>query len=470
MRKIHLKKRAPGIATTLPPGPRGLATLRFLGFGAPREIITYFRETAKRFGPIASFSVLGQRVVLLDDADFIGDVLQHQQHRFVRDTGAVLLRELVGDGVLTTEDPPHLRRRRILQPAFHRARVAGYARAMVEEAERTGDAWSQRAEIDAGVEMTRLTLAVVGTSLFGAEVGDAAATIAGVIESVANRGGKLQPFLAALAPLLVALRGASPRPTSLVFGRERAALERVVDPIVAAGRRATPAELAARGDLLAMLLEARDEAGQPLGDDDIRNELITMVLAGHETTASALTWAWYLLARHPDAAERMHAELDALLAGGAPTVDDVPRLQYTSAVFNEALRLYPPASAFGRRPLEDVVIGGYRIPKGTSVFVSPYVTHRNPRYFPDPDAFVPERWLTGDPPPRFAFFPFGGGSKMCIGEPFARTEGVLVLASLARRYNLAAVDPQPLDVNGQGLLRPDRPVKMRPSRRVPAIV
>jgi len=444
-----------------PPGPRGIEALRFLGFGAPSQIVTFFRETAKRYGPIASFRVFGQRVVLLDDAELIGEVLQHQQQRFVRDTGAVLLRELVGDGVLTTDDPPHLRRRRILQPAFHRARVNGYARTMVEEAERIADAWAERDEIDVGVEMTRLTLAVVGTSLFGAEVGGAATTIARVIASVANRGGKLQPFLAALAPLLLALRGASPRPTTFVFGRERAALERVVDPIVAAGRRATTEELAARGDLLAMMLEARDESGKPLGDDDIRNELITMVLAGHETTASALTWAWYLLARDARATELLHRELDAVVANRQPTVEDIPSLPYTAAVFDEALRLYPPAAAFGRRPLEDVELGGYRIPKGTSIFVSPYVTHRNPRYFPEADTFLPERWLGKETPPRFAFFPFGGGSKMCIGEPFARTEGVLVLATLARRYRLELVDPRPLDVNGQGLLRPERPVKMR---------
>jgi cytochrome P450 len=428
----------------LPPGPRGLETLRFLGFGAPREIVTFFRELARRYGPIVSFRVFGQRVVLLDDPEAIGDVLQREQHRFVRDTGAVLLRELVGDGVLTTDDPAHVRRRRILQPAFHRARVAGYARAMVDEAERTAEDWSQRDVVDVGIEMTRLTLAVVGTSLFGAEVGDAAATIARVIASVANRGGKLQPFLAALAPLLLAMRGASSRPTTFVFGRERAALERVVDPIVAAGRRATAAELAARGDLLAMLLEARDEAGEALGDDDIRNELITMVLAGHETTSSALTWAWYLLSRDERATKRLHDELETVLAGRAPSVDDVPKLRYTAAVFDEALRLYPPASAFGRRPVEDVVLGGYRIPKGTSVFVSPYVTHRNAKYFPDPDAFVPERWLGTEAPPRFAFFPFGGGSKMCIGEPFARAEGVLVLATLARRFTLELVDARPL--------------------------
>ncbi len=449
----------------LPPGPRGLEALRFLGVGAPREILTFFLETARRYGPIASFRVFGQRVLLLDDADLIGEVLQAQQHRFVRDTGAVLLRELVGDGVLTTDDPPHLRRRRVLQPAFHRSRVAGYARLMVDEAERTADAWEQRAEIDVGVEMTRLTLAVVGASLFGADVGNAAATIANAIAAVAGRGGKLQPLLAALAPLLVALRGTSPRPTKFVFGRERAALERVVDPIVALGRHASADELAARGDLLAMLLEARDEDGGPLGDDDIRNELITMVLAGHETTASALTWAWYLLARDDHARDRLHAEVDAVLNGRSPTIDDVPQLRYATAVFNEALRLYPPAAAFGRRPVEDMTLGGYRVPEGASVFLSPYVTHRNPRYFRDADAFIPERWFE-EPPPRFAFFPFGGGSKMCIGEPFARTEGVLVLATLAHRYRLDLIDSRPLDVNGQGLLRPDRPVRMRVVERI----
>jgi cytochrome P450 len=447
------------------PGPRGREALRFLGIGSPDGLLAFFAGAARTYGPIVSFRVLGQRIVLLDDATLIGEVLQHQQHRFSRDTGAVLLRELVGDGLLTTEDPVHLERRRMLQPAFHRARIAGYTASMAEEAERAGDAWSRRETIDVGAEMTRLTLAVVGRSLFGTDVGDEAERVAGVIASIAARGGRLQPLIAALSPLMFALRRRLPSSARLVFGRERATLEAVVDPIVAR-KRAHPGG----DDLLATLLELRDEGGSGLTDVDIRNELITFVLAGHETTSSALTWTWYLLAKHPDVEARLHAELDAVLGDRLPTLDDVAQLRYTAHVFDEALRLYPPAAAFGRRPLADVELGGYRIPRGASIFVSPFVTHRNPRYFPRPDAFVPERW-DGEPPPKFAFFPFGGGSKMCIGEPFARAEGVLVLATLARRFRLRVDDAAEVTPGPSALLRPARAIVARieaRTRRVPA--
>jgi cytochrome P450 len=233
----------------------------------------------------------------------------------------------------------------------------------------------------------------------------------------------------------------------------------VVEPIVAR-KRAQPGG----DDLLATLLEVRDEDGGALTDLDIVNELITFVLAGHETTSSALTWCWYLLAKHPAVEARLHAELDAVLGDRAPGLDDVMKLRYTAQVFDEALRLYPPAAAFGRRPLVDVELGGYRIPRGASVFVSPFVTHRNRRYFPDPDAFRPERWA-GAEPPKFAFFPFGGGSKMCIGEPFARAEGVLVLATLARRFRLCIDDPSEVVPGPSALLRPSRAIVARVERR-----
>jgi cytochrome P450 len=307
--------------------------------------------------------------------------------------------------------------------------------------------------------MTRLTLAVVGRALFGTDVGDEAERVAGVIASIANRGGRLQALVAAIAPLMFAVRRLLPPSARVVFGKERATLEAVVDPIVAR-KRAQPGG----DDLLATLLEVRDDAGGALSDDDIRDELITFVLAGHETTSSALTWCWYLLAAHPAAEARMHAELDAVLGGRLPGLDDVAQLRYTAHVFDEALRLYPPAAAFGRRPLVDVELGGYRIPRGASVFVSPFVTHRNPRYFPDPDAFVPERWA-GEAPPKFAFFPFGGGSKMCIGEPFARAEGVLVLATLARRFRLRVDDGRAVTPGPSALLRPSRAIVARVERR-----
>jgi cytochrome P450 len=445
-------------ARPLPPGPRGREALRFLGFGAAAQLVDYFATVAATYGPIAAWRAGLQRVVLLDDADLIGTVLQTQQHDYTRDTGAMLLRELLGDAILTTEDPVHLQRRRVVQPAFHRARIASYGRTMVEEAERVQAEWRAGSVVDIGATMTRLTLSVVGRSLFGSDVGSAAGEIADVITSIAARGGRLQPFVAALGPLILALRGTRPKRSNLLFKSERATLERIVEPLLREGRAS--ADLGGRDDLLAMLLESRDERGEPLGDGDVRAELITMVLAGHETTSTALGWAWYLLARHPEAEAEMHAEIERVIGSRTPTIDDVAELRYTSAVFNEALRLYPPAAAFGRRPVRDVELGGYRIPKGASIFVSPYVTHRNPRYFPDPHAFVPERWF-GDAPPKFAFFPFGGGSKMCVGEPFARAEGVLVLATLARRWSMTLCDGDAIAPDGRGLLRPSRPIVMR---------
>jgi cytochrome P450 len=282
--------------------------------------------------------------------------------------------------VLTTEDPVHLQRRRLLQPAFHRARISTYTDAMVAESERTAQRWQAGETIDIGAEMTRLTLAVVGRSLFGSDVGGEARGIARVIASIGSRGGRLQPLVAAIAPVFFALRRFLPQQARLIFGRERAELEAIVDPIVARRRREPGGD-----DLLAMLLDVRDEDGRALSDVDIRNELITFVLAGHETTSSALTWAWYAIGRNPDIERRLHDELDTVLGAREPAMDDVRALTYTARIFDEALRMFPPAAAFGRRPTEDVAIGGYRVPRGASVFVSPFVTHRNPRYFSDPD-------------------------------------------------------------------------------------
>ena len=226
----------------------------------------------------------------------------------------------------------------------------------------------------------------------------------------------------------------------MIFGRERALLEGVVDPVIAKRRR----EGGDRGDLLSMLLAAADENGTGLTDEDIRNELITFVLAGHETTSSALAWAWYELARDERVQAALHEELDRVLVERAATIEDVARLPYATAVFNESLRLYPPAAAFGRRPVRTLELGGFRIPRGASIFVSPL-------------AFRPERWF-GAAPPKFAFFPFGGGSKMCLGEPFARAEGVLVLATIARRWRMRLVDPSPVAAHAQALMRPARPI------------
>jgi cytochrome P450 len=407
---------------------------------------------------VSSFPLGPQRIVFVDDPAIVETILVTRQHDFIRDTGATLLRELVGDGLLTSEDPAHLSRRRLMQPAFHRARVAAYAGAVVEETQRVTDGWTD-APFDVGGEMARLTLAAVGRALFGGDLRDEARAISEVLAGVVRRGAALGALLAFGAPLLGPLHRAFPGRASLLFPRERAELERIVAPLIARRR-----EGGERDDLLSMLLFARDEGGAGLDDAAIRNEVAMLVLAGHETTANALTWTWYLLAEHPDVERRLHAELDAVLAGRAPTFADVANLRYTAAVFDETLRLYPSASVFGRRPLRAVELGGYAIPRMASVFVSPYVTQRNPGNFADPLVFDPGRWAAA-PPAKFTYFPFGGGSKMCIGEPFARMEAVLVIAAIAGRYRLRRTGTGSVKPAAQALLRPERPLEVRAERR-----
>jgi len=444
---------------TLPPGPRGLATLGFFGAGSAAGVLDFLVRTSRTYGPIAGFKLLGTRIYIIDDPAIAEEILVRRQHHFVRDTGATLLRELVGDGLVTSEEPRHRERRRMLQPAFHRAQIAAYAGAMVGESARLADEWSHAtAPIDVGSDMRRLTLAIVGTALFGADLHGAADAVARILDRVIRKSAFIAPLLALGEPLVRAYRARFPSAPSLFFRGERRELEALIAPIVARRR-------AAGGrDIVSLLVAERDERGAALNDEDVRNEVVTLILAGHETTATALTWAWYLLATNPAAAAKLQAELDTVLGDRDPGLDDLAQLPYTAAVFNETLRLYPPALAFGRRPLADVTLGGYTIPRGSSIFLSPYITGRNPRWFADPEAFVPERWA-GDPPAKFTFFPFGGGAKMCIGEPFSRLEGVLVLATIARRLRLELCGDPLVGVAAGATLRPDRAIRLQPAAR-----
>ena len=457
-----------------PPGPRGIG-LGFLASARSGGLLRYLAETARRYGPVSSFRLGTQCLALVDDPRLIEEILVTRQHAFVRDTGAVLLRELVGEGLLTTDDPAHLARRRLMQPAFHRGRVARYAETIVAETERVMGGWNG-APLDVGAEMAKLTLGAVGASLFGADLRDEAASVAAVLGRVLRRGTSLAPLLALATPLLAPLHRLVPERASILFPRERAELDAIVAPIVRRRRAALrqaqgdtfPVMLslskhAEADDLLSLLLAARDE-GAALDDADVRNEVVMLILAGHETTANALTWVWYALASHPSVEARVHAEVDAVLGGRPPGVDDVPKLRYVSRVVDETLRLYPPAGAFARRPLAALELGGFALPRLASVFVSPYVTQRNPRYFPDPLAFAPDRWADAAPP-KFAYFPFGGGSKTCIGEPFARMEAILAIATIAGRYTLRRTDRTTIEPAAQALVRPSRPVMAVAMRR-----
>ena len=430
--------------------------------------LKFLERTAHRYGPLSYFRLLHQQIYLVDDAELIKEVLVVRQHDFSRDTGATLLRELVGDGLLTRDEPLHRERRRTLQPAFHREQIEAYAAIMIRECERATQKWIPQGTFDLGREMRRLTLSIVGASLFGAEFQEnaggvaSAESIAQILRRVMRKSARIAPFLSLLQPFAKAYRKRAPNGPSLFFRKERRKLDAILKPIIE-GRRISPAR-----DVISLLLD-----GGELSGEDVRNEVVTFVLAGHETTATALTWACYLIAAHPLVRERLEAEIDAVLANGPLTFESCGQLRFTTMVFQEAMRLYPPAPAFGRKAVRDVKLNGYVVPRGSSVFVSPYVTHRNERYFDEPHEFRPERWENPQVP-KFAYFPFGGGAKMCIGEPFAKMEGIIALATIARhmRLEIHQGSEQTREPGfGPGItLQPDRPIEVKAlARPAPAI-
>ena len=441
-----------------PPGPRGREVFGFFGGGSINGTLIFLESAARRYGSISSFRILHKRIYLVDDPELVKEILVTRQHEFTRDSGATLLRELVGDGLLTREEPAHRERRRVLQAAFHKDQIASYAALMVREAERVAEEWKGQSSLEIRSEMRRLTLSIVGAALFGIDFRDSAGRIARVLDRVIKKSRWLAPAFALIEPLALAYRRIAPSGPSLFFRRERSELEKVIAPIVEQRRRESGA------DLLSLIMNEHNGTDVPLSDSDIRNEVVTFVLAGHETTSTALSSAWYLLAKYPVVNDRLCSELDSVLGDRAPTLDDVPQLRYTANVFKEAMRLYPPAVLFARRPKQRVELGGYQVDGGCSIFVSPYITQRNPVLFDCPDEFKPDRWEEATPH-KFAYFPFGAGAKMCIGESFARMEGVLALASLAKKWRLVREETGKAYRDGGFALTSNQPLKMRPEER-----
>jgi cytochrome P450 len=370
---------------------------------------------------------------------------------------------LTGEGLLSAQGLAHRRQRRLMQPAFHRVRLLDYGATMVEHARRWCDGQPDGAVMAVRSEMRRLTLGIVGETMFGATDGTVADDVREFIDAGATLFGPLI-FFFAFARLMERL----PLPSARRFVAARARLDARVYCMLRE-RRASGVDY---GDLLSMLLLAQDEEGdgQGLTDRQIRDEVVTIFLAGHETTASALTWSWYLLAQHPEAERRLHAELDEVLGDRPPTPNDLPRLIYVSGVFAEALRLYPTAAMIFRRSLEDHPVGEYVIPKGGIVMLSQYVMHRDPRFYPNPDTFDPGRWAPAlqASRPRYCYFPFGGGPRVCIGEGFATMEGVLVLATIAQHWYLRVHAEAPLQRDPRLGTRPSDTLCLRLERRIPS--
>ena len=412
--------------TAIAPGPRQRYPAQHL-FVMRRDPLAFLTGLARRYGDGVHFRLAAQHVTLLSDPEHVRDVLVTRQRTFVKSRALDRARLLLGEGLLTANGEHHLRQRRLAQPAFHRQRMAGYASTMIEEGLKIRETWRDGAELDVSREMMRVTLAIAGRTMFSTDVSGEAEEIGAALTNA------LELFDIAVLPfaeVFVKL----PLPRSRRFNRARARLDQTIHRIIAERRR----DGRDRGDLLSMLMLARDEEGDGTGmsDAQLRDEALTIFLAGHETTANALAWTWYLLAQNPQAESRLHAELEAVLGMEAPEAEDFPALDYTRRVLAESMRLYPPAWVLGRRPLVDFEIGGHLVRAGSIVLMSQWVVHRDPRWWADPLRFDPDRW--GGPAererPRFAYFPFGGGTRQCIGEHFAWMEGVLLLATIAQRW------------------------------------
>lgn len=421
-----------------------------------RDPLTFLDQT-QRLGPFVDVEFPNMRSVMVTEPEHIEEVLVTKAKSFSKDQFAEDLKKLLGEGLLTSEGEFWLRQRRLAQPAFHRERIAAYARTMVECAETEVNRWRDGEERDAHEDMMRVTLEIVGKTLFGTNVADRAREIAHALDAVMAR---YTDPIAIGVPHWDKL----PTPGNKRFRDGVAAIDAVIRDLIAAHRQNRAGD---GTDLLAMLLAARDEDGSGMSDQQLRDEVITLVLAGHETTAIALSWTWVLLSQHPEVTRNLEEELDRVLAGRAPTLADVPKLEYTDRVIRESMRLWPPAWSIGRRALVDVTIGGMPIKKGEQVWMNQWSVHRDARFYPNPQRFDPDRWL-GDMQkrlPRYAYFPFGGGPRLCIGNAFAMMEAVLLLATFARSYRLTLVPGHPIEALTAVTLRPKHGVKVRLHRR-----
>lgn len=444
------------MANLVPPSVKpGILGGHFIKF---RSRPTEFLSDLAELGDVTTFRLGGQRSYFLNNPEMVRDMLVVSHHKFVKGRALQRAKRLLGDGLLTAEHEFHLRQRRMIQPAFHRQRIADYARSMVEYGERLSDRWKDGETLDIDQEMMRLTLQIVAKTLFSADVEGDADEVGQAMTNLINLFNYLLlPFSEFLEKI--------PLPQTRRFRNAKDTLDNVIYKFIRERRESGENT----GDLLSMLLAARDEDdGGRMTDEQVRNEALTLFLAGHETTANALTFTWYLLSENPAAEKKLHEELDRVLGGRAPTVEDLPSLKYTEAVLAESMRLYPPAWAIGRLSTEDHAFGGFDVPRNSLVLVSPFVTQRDPRFWDEPLKFEPERWFdqsVKEASNRFIYFPFGGGVRRCIGEQFAWTEGILLIASIARNLRLRLDPEQKIGLKPMITLRPKYGMRMKIERR-----
>ena len=430
--------------SALPPGPKGT----LLG-GSVRQfragLLNFLLETAREYGPLASFRIGPRRVFLASGHELIEQVLVTDAKHYIKHFGARAFKPVLGNGLVTSEGAFWHRQRKLIQPAFLKARVQSYVPIMVELTNQMLSSWTSGKRVQIDFEFEALTSKIALKTLFDLDDHGDRERFDGVLKLAFDlMNARLRRIIK--LPLWV------PMPANLRLKRAVAELDQTIQGFIAAGR----SRRHHGNDLLSRLLIARDEDGRPMSDRQLRDEAMTLYLAGHETTALTLAWSWYLLSQHLRVEEKLVSEWQRVLKGATPTAQHLQRLPYTAAVIAESLRLFPPVYVIGREATTELELGGYRVKPGYTVLMSQWVNHRDPKYFPDPEDFRPERWQDGLAKrlPRFAYYPFGGGQRICVGSTFALIEATIILAAVGQHYRFT-VDPDAvIDIKPQITLLP----------------
>ena len=448
---------APKVLPVRAPGPKGRFLLGSL-IEVSRDWLGFYKGCADEYGDIVRIHLAHVPVYLVVHPRDIETVLVTNAGNFTKSADYRALARVLGQGLLTSEGEFWKRQRSLIQPAFHRQSILAYAAVMTRATGRMLESWKEKGERNIHGDLMRVTLEIVAQCLYSAEVTDAAERVGKAMEVVMGR------FIVN-ASLAMLFRFDIP----VLFARREWRAIRELNGIIGSIIQERRSSNQPREDLLDMLLRARDADGNPMSDAQLRDEVMTLFLAGHETTAIALSWACYLIAQNPDIEVKLAEELQAVLGDRVPTPEDLPRLRYTEMVLKEAMRLYPAVWGIGRIAMQECELGGYRVPAGSNIFILQWRTQRDPRFFSEPERFDPERWKD-DPVrsgkiPRFAYFPFGGGPRVCVGAAFAMMEATLLLAMIQQKYHLEVVPEHPIEIFASVTLRPKHGIRVIPQRR-----
>jgi cytochrome P450 len=472
-----------------PPGPSSRLPLK-LFFDFLRDPLTVLHNLSKEYGDISHFKFGKHHIYLLNSPDYIKDVLVNQDNNFIKSRGLQLAKRILGEGLLTSEGELHRRQRQLIQPIFHTDEIPNYAGIMTHYTLDISSQWCHQAIINIHKEFMHLALAIVSKIFFSINIEESEIKV--IDQCVTTI---LEHFNRARIPFAEIIEKV-PLPSNIQFYKAKKNLDEIIYRIIDShvdsdsdnndhDQQRNRSHL--HKDLVSLLLQGQADgcSSASKNNEDVtklnkekihnnftytnrhqlRDNVMTIFLAGHETVANALTWTFYLLSQNPKEEKMLHEELDSVLhdENAAPSAQDISKLEYTQRVFAESMRLYPPAWAIGRQAIEDCKIGDYVIPAGSSILMSQYLMHHDPRYFPEPERFDPERWNPQERAkrPRFSYFPFGGGGRSCIGETFAWIEGILVIATIARRWKMQVMFEYPIVLQPLVTLRPKHGIQMK---------